>query len=99
MPNTYRGNPLPTFPATWYHPVYGAREIKDYAEFTRLDDDWRETAAKADMDRTETEARMVMNHNDQLKREAVLRAGGQDAIVRNSVQSAEAIKRGEPQPL
>jgi hypothetical protein len=108
MPNTYQGVKMPTFPSTWYHPVYGAREVKDYAEFSRLDDNWRETAGQADMDRTETEARIVANHNDQVKREHILesarRAGVRpedvnNTIVRNSVQSAEAVKQGKSQPL
>jgi hypothetical protein len=108
MPNFLHGVKMPTFPATWYHPIYGAREIRDYAEWSRLDDDWRETAGIADMDRTETEARVVANHNDQVKREQILqgarRAGIRedrvnDAIVRNSVQADEALKEGKAQPL
>jgi hypothetical protein len=74
MPSTFRGNKLPTFPSTWYHPIYGARQVESYEDFQKLDNDWRETAGVADMDRTETEARVVMNHNEQVKRDMVLQA-------------------------
>jgi hypothetical protein len=74
MPNTFLGTPLPTFPSTWYHPIYGARQIDSYEDFQKLDQDWRATAAEADKDRTETEAQVVMNHNQQVKREMVLSA-------------------------
>jgi hypothetical protein len=74
MPNTFLGTPLPTFPSTWYHPIYGARQIDTYEDFQKLDQDWRATAAEADKDRTETEAAVVMNHNQQVKREMVLSA-------------------------
>lgn len=105
MPNFLHGTKMPTFPCTWYHPIYGAREIQNYDEWMRLDDDWRETAGIADMDRTEREARVVIHHNEALKREMILAAGRQagvreqDAIVRNSVQATEAIKEGKAQPL
>ena len=74
MPNTYLGNPMPTFPSTWYHPIYGARQVETYEDFQKLDLDWRATAAEADKDRTQTEAQVVMNHNEQVKREMVLAA-------------------------
>jgi hypothetical protein len=77
MPTTFRGNKLPTFPSTWYHPIYGARQVESYEDFQKLDNDWRETAGVADMDRTETEARVVMNHNEQVKRDMVLQAAEQ----------------------
>lgn len=105
MPNFMHGYKMPTFPSTWYHPIYGAADIKDYAEWQKLDDDWREHPGVADMDRTETEARVVMNHNDQVKREQIvlearrLNVSPEQAIVRNSVQSAEAVAEGNPQPL
>jgi hypothetical protein len=74
MPNTFQGQQLPKFPSVWYHPVYGAREIASYDDYLELDQDWRQTAAEADKDRTETEARVVMNHNEQVKRAMVLQA-------------------------
>jgi hypothetical protein len=75
MPNSFLGTPFPTFPSTWYHPIYGARQIDTYEDFQKLDQDWRATAAEADKDRTQTEAQVVMNHNEQVKREMVLSAG------------------------
>jgi hypothetical protein len=105
MPNFMHGYKMPTFPSTWYHPIYGAAYIKDYGEFQKLDDDWREHPGVADMDRTETEARVVANHNDQIKREEIIKEAARlgikpaDAIVRNSVQSDVAAREGKPQPL
>jgi hypothetical protein len=67
------------FPTKKYHPIYGAREIANFEDFQKLDLDWRDTAAEADKDRTETEARVVMNHNEQCKREMILNADGGQA--------------------
>jgi hypothetical protein len=104
MPNFLHGTKLPTFPSTWYHCVYGAAEIRTYEDFLRLGEGWRETAALADADRTETDARIVMNHNDQVKREQIIEEARRlnippnQAIVRNSAQAAEATKEGKAQP-
>jgi hypothetical protein len=65
---------LPTFPSTWYHPVFGAKTVESLDDYQKLGPDWRDHPGKADMDRTETEAGIVIAHNLAVKQAMALKA-------------------------
>lgn len=99
------------YPKTRYHPVYGAREIKDPNEEASLQPahNWFNTAEEADAHRTQREAEQVVHYNARVRVDAASSDGkvnlkdpavtGSDGIVRNSVTATESLKSGFPEPL
>lgn len=91
--------PAPGYPKLKYHPVHGGVEIKDAEEEACLmpKTDWFDTPELADAARTWTEAEIVRQHNLRAKLKELDDAG--HPMVRNSVQSDEAIRSGRLEPL
>lgn len=91
--------PGPGYPKLKYHPVHGGIEIKDAEEEACLmpKTDWFDTPELADAARTWTEAEMVRMHNLRAKLHELDDAG--HPMVRNSVQSDEAIRNARIEPL
>jgi hypothetical protein len=101
------------FPKTKFHPVYGAREVKDPNEEAGLTQplrNWFDTAAEADAHRTQREAEQVAHYNNRVKVDGAMKEDGTadlsdpavmgDAgIVRNSVSATESLKSGFGEPL
>lgn len=90
------------YPATKYHPVLGAKTAKDPNEAASLfqpEHDWFNTAAEADMHRTEREALLVMHHNQRAKLDGIAEYQDGNAPVRNSVQAQESLDQGGAEPL
>ena len=87
------------YPKMMYHPVHGGIEVADPNAMAGLlpSTDWFDSPEKADAARTWTEAHMASAHNTREKLAAHDDAG--HAIVRNSVQADEAIRRGLAEPL
>ena len=77
-----------TFPSVAYHPVFGARPLKDANEVMSLGPDWFNTAEEADMHRTQAEAEMVTHNNTSLLVKDGMETG---SVVRNSVAETEAV--------
>jgi hypothetical protein len=100
------------FPKLKYHPVYGAREIKDPNEEAGLQPahNWFNSAEEADAHRTDREAQMVVHYNARVKVDGAVggvepmdpnnkAVTGEDGIVRNSVAATESVKAGNLEPL
>lgn len=85
-----------TLPTRVYHPVFGARDVKDANDLKNLSVDWFNSAEMADLCRTETEAQMVVHQNRDLK---VADALASDGVVRNSVAAHESKLSGANEPL
>jgi hypothetical protein len=87
------------YPKRLYHPVHGEIELKDPGEESRLQArrDWFDTPEQADMARTASEAWIAQHHNMRRKLQAHDDAG--QAIVRNSNQSDQSLRSGQPEPL
>lgn len=87
------------YPKRKYHPVHGGIDLQNPNEEAGLlpASDWFDTPEQADAARTWTEAHVASAHNTRAKLGVHDDAG--QAIVRNSVQADEAIKRGQAEPL
>lgn len=87
------------YPKLKYHPVHGGITVKDPGEEAGLypKHDWFDTPELADAARTWTEAEAVRVHNQQVKLQELLDTGL--PVVRNSVQSDEAIRQAKVEPL
>lgn len=87
------------FPKIKYHPVHGGVTVKDAKEEGALfpPTDWFDSAELADAARTWTEAEIVRQNNLREKLKVLDDAG--HPVVRNSVQSDEAIRRAQTEPL
>ena len=94
---------LPGWPRVRYHPVYGKKEFADpyeAAEFGQDDEkgDWRfKSAAEADMERTDTEAGLVIAHNMRTKLADLDEQ--KQSIARNSAGAQESLDAGHNEPL
>ena len=84
------------FPSAAFHPVFGRREINDEFPASTFGLDWFNTAEEADMHRTETEAQIVVHHNQSIK---VADAIATNGVVRNSVVASAKHDEGKPEPL
>ena len=93
------------FPSTVFHPVLGARSLKDANEAVGLGPDWFNTAEEADLHRTDTEAQMAIHKNRAVKvsdLEALEEGQHEDdrlTVVRNSVAADASFKQGNAEPL
>jgi hypothetical protein len=87
------------YPKLKYHPVHGGIEVKDQGEEAGLypKTDWFDTPELADAARTHTEAEQVRFHNQIVKLHELEEK--EHPIVRNSVQSDEAVRRAQTEPL
>jgi hypothetical protein len=87
------------YPKLKYHPVHGGITVKDQGEEAALYpvSDWFDSAELADLARTHTEAEAVRTHNQIAKLKELEEKGL--PVVRNSVQSDEAIRRAQIEPL
>jgi hypothetical protein len=87
------------YPKLKYHPVHGGVTVKDQGEEAALvpPTDWFDTPELADLARTHTEAEAVRTYNQMVKLEELKERG--HPVVRNSVQSDEAIRRAQTEPL
>ena len=85
---------LPTFPATFYHPVHGAVTVADADEAQKLQPatDWFATAAEADAHRTENEAAIVI-HNARRGQITGHEQSDFPGVVKHSVTHQETIDR------
>lgn len=90
---------FPGYPKRKFHPVHGGIEVKNPHEEAGLlpATDWFDSPELADAARTWTEAHVAGAHNTREKL-AVHDDAGQ-AVVRNSVQADEAVRRGAAEPL
>ena len=77
-----------TFPDVVYHPVFGARTMRDANEVVVLGPDWFNTAEEADLHRTQAEAELVTHNNTSLLVKDGTEVG---PVVRNSVTETEAV--------
>lgn len=87
------------YPKLKYHPVHGGITVKDPGEESNLypPTDWFDSAELADMARTHTEAEIVRVNNQLAKLKDLDEK--KMPVVRNSVQSDEAIRLAQPEPL
>lgn len=102
MSGTTAVSGFPGFPKTMYNPVLGAKTANDpneAASFFQPEGQWFNTAAEADMHRTEREAQMVMHHNTREKLDGLAQAQDGAPPVRNSVQAQESLDAGNPEPV
>lgn len=102
MSGTTNASGFAGYPKTMYNPVLGGRTANDPNEAASLfqpEGQWFNTAAEADMHRTEREAQMVIHQNTRDKLEGMAQAQDGAAPVRNSVQAQESINAGNPEPV
>lgn len=97
------------FPQTKWHPVYGARSVKDPNEAATVfqpPHNWFATPEQADAARTDREAQQVVHHNLATKvaqKNATLNGeelpGDRKEIVRNSATAQANLDAGRAEPL